>query len=124
NQLTSHDTLLLRFSESIAKFQQTLEQDGNADRVLTLVFSEFGRRVQQNASGGTDHGTAAPMFIIGKGVKAGVHGERPSLTDLDNGDLKFNVDFRNVYASVLQHWFDVNPETILKQKFATLPIIA
>ncbi len=124
NQLGTHDNLLQRFSDSVSKFQQTLEADGNADRVMTMVFSEFGRRVRQNASSGTDHGTAAPMFLIGNHAKAGVHGVRPSLTDLDDGDLKFTVDFRNVYASVLKDWFSADPKTILNQTFEPLPIIA
>jgi uncharacterized protein (DUF1501 family) len=124
NQLGTQDQLLERFAQSVARFQQTLDRDGNADRVVTLVFSEFGRRVEQNASGGTDHGTAAPMFVIGKLVKAGIHGAAPNLTDLDDGDLKYSVDFRSVYSSVLQDWFEVSPEKILKKKFDPLPIIA
>ncbi|MCC6793559.1 MAG: DUF1501 domain-containing protein [Candidatus Hydrogenedentes bacterium] len=124
NQLATQDGLLERFSQSIARFQQTLEADGNADRVVTMVFSEFGRRVGQNASGGTDHGTAAPMFVVGKNVKAGLHGAAPSLTDLDDGDLKYGVDFRSVYASILQDWFQASPEKILHHKHAPLPIIA
>lgn len=124
NQAGTHDTLLERFAQAMARFQQTLEQDGNADRVMTLVFSEFGRRVEQNASGGTDHGTAAPMFIVGKHAKAGLHGVRPSLTDLDDGDLKFGVDFRSVYAGVLRHWFEVDPEQVLQKRFEPLPVIA
>lgn len=124
NQLGTQDQLLERFAASIANFQRTLEADGNADRVVTLVFSEFGRRVEQNASGGTDHGTAAPMFLIGKPVKAGLHGAAPNLTDLDDGDLKFSVDFRSVYASVLKDWFGVAPEKVLNKKFTPLPVIA
>lgn len=124
NQLASQDQLLERFAQSIARFQRTIEQDGNADRVVTMVFSEFGRRVQQNASGGTDHGTAAPMFVVGKHVKAGLYGQAPSLTDLDDGDLKYNVDFRSVYASLLKDWFDVAPEKVLKKSYSQFPIIA
>jgi len=124
NQIATQDGLLERFSQSIARFQQTLEADGNADRVVTMVFSEFGRRVGQNASGGTDHGTAAPMFVIGKNVKAGLHGTAPSLTDLDDGDLKYGVDFRSVYASILQDWFEVESEKILHRNHVPLPIIA
>ncbi len=124
NQIATQDGLLERFSQSVARFQQTLEADGNADRVVTMVFSEFGRRVGQNASGGTDHGTAAPMFVIGKNVKAGLHGAAPSLTDLDDGDLKYGVDFRSVYASILQDWFEVESEKILHRNHVPLPIIA
>ncbi|MBM3290082.1 MAG: DUF1501 domain-containing protein [Candidatus Hydrogenedentes bacterium] len=124
SQAGTHDQLLERYAQAMAKFQQTLEADGNADRVVTLVFSEFGRRVEQNASGGTDHGTAAPMFVIGKGVKPGLYGAAPSLTDLDDGDLKFNVDFRGVYASLLEGWFGVAPEKVLGKEFKRVPVIA
>ena len=80
-----------------------------------MVFSEFGRRVKQNASGGTDHGTAAPMFVIGTGVKGGVHGTHPSMTDLDNGDLKFTTEFRSVYATILDQWMS-EPSNKLSSK--------
>ena len=123
NQRGSHDDLLKRVGEALVRFQTQLEKDGNAGRVVTMVFSEFGRRVEENASGGTDHGTAAPMFLVGNRIKAGIHGARPSLTDLDHGDLKHTVDFRSVYASVLNQWFNVKPETILGQTFSTLPFI-
>ena len=124
NQMGTQDQLLERVAQALARFQQTLAADGNADRVMTMVFSEFGRRVEQNASGGTDHGTAAPMFLVGNKVKAGLYGAPPNLTDLDNGDLKFSVDFRSVYASVLKDWFEIAPETVLNRKFETLPLIA
>ena len=123
NQAGTHDNLLKRLGEGLAQFQQQLEQDGTADRVMTMVFSEFGRRVEQNASGGTDHGTAAPMFLVGNRIKPGIHGAAPNLADLDNGDLKHSVDFRSVYASVLQQWFEVDPEPVLTQRFNTFPIM-
>jgi uncharacterized protein (DUF1501 family) len=88
-----------------------------------MTFSEFGRRVQQNASGGTDHGAAAPMFLFGPSVKPGVWGKHPSLTDLDQGDLKYGIDFRNVYATVLQNWMDAPSKPILGQQFKTLNIL-
>jgi uncharacterized protein (DUF1501 family) len=124
NQLGTQDQLLLRFSEALARFRDTLKRDGTSDRVLILVFSEFGRRVEQNASGGTDHGTAAPMFLIGDRVKGGLYGPLPNLADLENGDLKFAVDFRSVYASVLKGWFDVEPQRVLGKPFETMPLIA
>lgn len=123
NQRGTHDDLLNRVGEALTRFQAQLEKDGNAGRVVTMVFSEFGRRVEENASGGTDHGTAAPMFLVGNRIKAGIHGVRPSLTDLDQGDLKHTVDFRSIYASVLNQWFDIKPETILGQTFSALPVI-
>jgi len=122
-QLGKHDSLLDGFSSSLAKFQETLENEGLADRVLTMVFSEFGRRVGQNASGGTDHGTAAPMFLVGKNVRPGIHGAMPDLTDLDKGDLKYQIDFRSVYATVLEDWFETDSATVLQHRFDTLPLI-
>lgn len=123
NQAGQHDNLLARVANGLADFQDTLKRDGTSDRVLTMVFSEFGRRVNENLSGGTDHGTAAPMFLIGDGVRPGIHGIQPSLNDLDQGDLKYSVDFRQVYASVLEDWFHVNSKPILGQKFDTLDLI-
>ena len=90
---------------------------------MLMTFSEFGRRVGENANGGTDHGAAAPMFIAGGRVKPGLFGKYPSLTNLDNGDLRFNVDFRNVYATVLENWLRAPSELVLGRKFATLPIV-
>ncbi|MBI3117360.1 MAG: DUF1501 domain-containing protein [Candidatus Hydrogenedentes bacterium] len=123
NQLGQQDRLLGQFAEAVARFQDQLEKDGAADRVLTLVFSEFGRRVHENASGGTDHGTAAPMFLVGRNVKAGIHGSPPDLDNLDEGDLRHTVDFRSVYASVLEQWLAADAQKILLQKFDTLPLI-
>ncbi len=94
-------------------------------RVLVMTFSEFGRRVNENASGGTDHGAAAPMFVVGDHVRAGLLGEYPSLApdDLFEGDLKYKVDFRSVYASVIESWLKTKSEPILGRKFEPLPIV-
>ena len=82
-----------------------LKRIGRANDVAMMMFSEFGRRVEENASGGTDHGTAGPMFVMGKSVKAGFYGKHPSLKDLDeNGDLKMTTDFRRVYATMIKSW--------------------
>lgn len=124
NQVGQHDRLLQGFGEALHRFQMQLEKDGTADRVVTMVFSEFGRRVQENGSRGTDHGTAAPMFLAGKHVRAGLHGTMPSLSDLDAGDLKHTVDFRSVYASVLEDWFQADSAQVLQRKFETLGVIA
>lgn len=124
NQESLHANLMTGVGESLARFQAQLEADGTADRVTTLVFSEFGRRVKENASGGTDHGTAAPMFLIGNHVRPGLHGQAPSLTDLDNGDLKFTTDFRRVYATLLKDWFETDPARILNADFERLPLLA
>lgn len=123
NQQGSHDNLLQRFSDGISAFYRDLVAQGNADRVLIMSFSEFGRRVAENASGGTDHGTAAPMFLIGNPVNAGLAGQRPSLTDLDRGDLKFTTDFRSVYASVLEQWLGTDSQAILGRSFPQFDLI-
>ena len=88
-----------------------------------MTFSEFGRRVGVNASGGTDHGAAAPMFLMGPKITPGLLGKHPSLTDLDSGDLKYNTDFRSVYATILQNWLDTPSKPILGNQFPTLPIL-
>jgi uncharacterized protein (DUF1501 family) len=107
----------------VLAFQNDMKAQGNEGRVLTMVFSEFGRRVKQNASNGTDHGTAAPMFLIGPSMKAGVCGSHPSLTDLDQGDLKYGIDFRSVYTSVLEDWMKAPADKILRGKFAKPELI-
>jgi uncharacterized protein (DUF1501 family) len=90
-----------------------------------MTFSEFGRRVTENANGGTDHGAAAPMFIVGNKVKAGLLGTYPSLApqDLFEGDIKYNVDFRNVYAGVLESWLKTKSVSILGRQFEPLQLI-
>jgi len=109
-----HAQLLAEFAGALRAFYDDLAAQRNDGRVLALCFSEFGRRVGQNASGGTDHGAAAPMFLAGPMVRPGVLSEHPSLTDLDeNGDLKFSVDFRSVYAGVLKDWLGADPDAAL-----------
>jgi uncharacterized protein (DUF1501 family) len=122
-QLGTHARNLQQVGEALAAFQKELKAQDNDRRVVTLVFSEFGRRVKQNASGGTDHGTAAPCFLIGTPVKAGVHGTHPSLTDLDDGDLKFTQDFRGVYASLLDDWMKAPSSRVLGGTFGKPKII-
>ena len=124
NQRGTHDRLLSDLSTCLAAFQSDLESLGLADRVTTVVFSEFGRRVKENASGGTDHGAASQMFVVGSKVKPGLHGTYPSLTDLADGDLKHTVDFRSVYASVLADWLGANPAEILGPDVTPLRVIA
>ncbi len=125
NQQGSHDRLMTERAEGVAAFQQDLDKQGNAGRVLTMTFSEFGRRVAQNASGGTDHGTAAPMFLFGRRIKPGIYGAHPSLDadKLDQGDLKFVTDFRSVYATVLENWLGVKSAPILGQQFDKLKFV-
>lgn len=123
NQLGSHGNLMRQLGDALNAFHKDLKEQGNTGRVLTMCFSEFGRRVAQNASGGTDHGTAAPMYLIGDMVKPGLLGELPSLTDLDQGDLKFSVDFRSVYAAVLEDWMGAPSEKILSGRYKKAKII-
>ena len=118
-----HENLLQQLAEGVAAFYRDLEAQGNADRVLVLAFSEFGRRVAENGSAGTDHGTAAPMFVFGKPLKAGFYGQQPSLTDLADGDLKHGFDFRSVYATVLDRWLGTDPQKILGGNFERVDFI-
>jgi uncharacterized protein (DUF1501 family) len=108
---------------ALYSFVADLKAQGNFNRVLVISFSEFGRRVAENASGGTDHGAAAPLFILGGGVKPGLYGAYPSLTDLQDGDLKFNTDFRSVYATALEKWLGAPSEFVLGKKFPLLPFV-
>ena len=106
NQANTQERLLKDLGDSVKAFVDDLQGQGNLPRVLLMTFSEFGRRVGENANGGTDHGAAAPMFVVGDKVKAGLLGRYPSLApaDLFQGDLRFQVDFRSVYAGVLENW--------------------
>jgi uncharacterized protein (DUF1501 family) len=119
----NHGNLLNQFAEAVRAFYAELKASENADRVLTMSFSEFGRRVGQNNSNGTDHGTAAPMFLFGPMVKPGLLGTHPSLTDLDDGDLKFTTDFRAVYAGILEQWLKADAKKILEGTFRPVPVV-
>ena len=123
NEKGRHDNLMQQFAQGVGAFWADLKEQKNNDRVLMMTFSEFGRRVEQNASGGTDHGAAAPMFVMGPKLKGGIIGKHPSLTDLDAGDLKYNMDFRNVYATVMEKWLDAPSKPVLGGQFQTLPIL-
>ena len=125
NQISSQNARLRELGESVKAFTDDLASFGAFDRVLIMTFSEFGRRVHENGSAGTDHGAAAPMFLVGSGIKAGLGGAEPSLDpkDLKDGDIQFNTDFRSVYATILQKWLKTNPLPILGRAFPTLPIL-
>lgn len=123
NERNRHDQLMKQFAQGVEAFWKDMEQQKNDQRVLMMTFSEFGRRVAQNASGGTDHGTAAPMFLFGSSVKSGIIGKHPSLTNLDQGDLRYTTDFRSVYASILQTWLDAPSKPVLGAQFPLLPIV-
>ncbi len=120
NQRVQHPQLLSQLGASMRAFHDDLKAQGNAEKVLVMTFSEFGRRVAENASGGTDHGTAAPMFLFGQPVHAGLFGRLPNLSDLDNGDLKFGTDFRSVYATVLRKWLGADPAAVLGGSYPLL----
>ena len=123
-----HATLLRQLAEAVAAFAYDLKTGGWDEQVLMMTFSEFGRRVEQNGSFGTDHGTAAPLFLFGPGLNGGLFGDAPSLSDLDeDGNLKHSIDFRAVYATVLQHWFGfdaLTSEAVLGHHYDPLAFIA
>lgn len=123
DQENSHAALLGELGNAVAAFQEDLVQQGQAERVLGVAFSEFGRRVKENASRGTDHGAAAPLFAFGGKVQSGLIGKHPSLTDLDDGDLKFHTDFRRVYATLLDGWLGWPSREILGGEYQPLPIM-
>ncbi len=122
-QPQAHAGLLRQWSDALEAFVLRLEQAGQADRVLVMTFSEFGRRVAENASQGTDHGAAAPVFFAGASLPTPLIGQHPDLEDLDDGDLKFHTDFRSIYASVIEKWFEAPSQPILGQAFPSLSII-
>ncbi len=122
-QAPAHRALLSELWSGLSAFVNDLKQHGHGDRVLTMCFSEFGRRVKENASEGTDHGAAGPMFLAGP-VKPGLHGPNPNLSQLYQGDLKYSIDFRRVYATVLENWLGAKSEEILGGVYKTMPLLA
>ena len=114
NQGPAHSTLLADLANSINGFFETLKTTGHDGRVRLMTFSEFGRRVQENGSRGTDHGAASCLFVAGPSVKGGVVGKHPSLADLDADDLKFHTDFRRVYATLLDGWLGCDSKAVLR----------
>ena len=125
HQADPHARLLTYTADAVRGFVEDLKRIGRADDVAIMMFTEFGRRVEENASLGTDHGTATPMFVVGSGVRGGLHGRHPSLTDLDDGNLKMTTDFRRVYATMIEEWLGVHDSaSILKGSFESLPLFA
>ncbi|KAF0246734.1 MAG: hypothetical protein FD180_405 [Planctomycetota bacterium] len=122
-QAGTQERLLKEFAEGVKAFHGDLAKAGAADRVLMMSFSEFGRRVEENASGGTDHGTAGPMFVIGDGAAPGLKGASPKLTDLDQGDLKHTVDFRAVYGEVVSRWLGGDAKQVLGRDLQPLGVV-
>jgi len=122
-QADVHTRLLMYTADAVRAFMQDIARIGRADDVAVMMFTEFGRRVEENGSLGTDHGTATPMFIVGKHVKGGFYGRPPSLTDLDDGNLKMTTDFRSVYATMIKEWLGYDDtQAVLKGRFEPLSV--
>ena len=116
-QSLTHQNLLADLADGISTFFQTLAKTGHDRRVRLMTFSEFGRRLQENGSRGTDHGAASCLFVAGPSMKGGVVGPHPSLADLDSGDLKFHTDFRGIYATLLDSWLGCASKAVLGAKW-------
>ena len=120
NQLAAHSSLIRQWSDALTAFHKRLDGAGLGDRVLALTFSEFGRRVAENASQGTDHGAAAPVFLSGPKIGQTIYGKLPSLDDLDDGDTKFAIDFRSVYATLIENWLGTPSKGVLMGDYEKL----
>lgn len=118
SQANQHATLLTELSGAMSAFYKDLSARGHKDRLCVMTFSEFGRRAKENGSKGTDHGSAAPMFLLGGRVKGGILGAHPSLEKLEDGNLKHHTDFRQVYAAILDRWLGVSSKEVLGATFA------
>ena len=123
-QATAHAALLAQVSGAMTAFYKDLKARGHGDRVLMMTFSEFGRRAKENGSKGTDHGSGSQLFLVGSKVKAGLVGAHPRLDKLNDGNLAFHTDFRQVYAAILKTWLDVPPEDVLGKGFTPAKIFA
>jgi uncharacterized protein (DUF1501 family) len=123
DQLQAHGALLSEFGDAVSAFFGDLRAAREASRVLLLVFSEFGRRLTENANLGTDHGTAAPVILAGPCVRRGLHGPYPNLTDLDDGDPRHAIDFRRIYATVLDRWLNCPSQSVLGEKFTHVDVL-
>lgn len=122
SQAGTHESLWEQTSAAVADFLAQLKKEKQSKGVAVFLFSEFGRRVKENGSAGTDHGAAAPVFVLGDGVQGGIQGGGPDLANLDNGDLRYQVDFRDVYASLLREGLGVDPATVLGPRETTLTL--
>ena len=122
-QSYTHRELLRSVSSAVAGFLKDLKKCGLGERVAVLMFSEFGRQVKENAQGGTDHGTAGRIFLAGAPVRGGLVGLAPDLANLNNGDLRFAVDFRVIYATLLRRWLQIDPVPVLGRREDSLAIV-
>jgi uncharacterized protein (DUF1501 family) len=122
-QAPSHTNLMNQLSGAMTAFYKDMVARGHGERVLMMTFSEFGRRAKENGSRGTDHGSAAPMFLVGKQVKSGPIGAHPSLSSLEQGNLKHHTDFREVYAAVLEKWLGVDSKAVLGGSYKPLDVL-
>ncbi|HTE05858.1 MAG TPA: DUF1501 domain-containing protein [Planctomycetota bacterium] len=123
DQPSLHPPMLRQLDASLGAFLEDVRAGTRGRQVVVMVYSEFGRRVEENASAGTDHGAAAPMFLAGVPVRGGLHGKHPSLTELDDGDLVHTTDFRSVYAAVIRDWFGADPRAVLGEDFPKLSLL-
>jgi uncharacterized protein (DUF1501 family) len=123
NQAERHTNLLQEVGSAIGGFFQSLKEGDHDKKVCLLTFSEFGRRVKENGSRGTDHGAGSCLFVAGAAVRGGPVGDHPKLDDLDSGDLRHTVDFRRVYATLLDQWLGVDSKTVLNGQFQHLPLL-
>jgi hypothetical protein len=124
NQAGTQARLLATLSEGLGAFQADLSAHRLDDQVLTMTFSEFGRRPSENESRGTDHGTAAPLFVMGSGIRGGILGTAPSLDLPKNQDIAYSTDFRQVYATALENWLGCPSGPVLGGQFRTMPLVA
>lgn len=123
-QKDNHAALLHQLSQAVAAFVDDLQGRGLLDRVVLVSFSEFGRTIKENGRRGTDHGSAAPMLVVGGRIRPGLIGQHPSMTETENGGPKHHTDFRRVYATLLDNWLGIDSQTVLGEKFDPLEILA
>ena len=116
-QANQHHRLLAELADALSIFRTIMKQQGLWNQIAIMTYSEFGRRVAENGSHGTDHGTAAPHLLIGGGVKGGMYGSQPSLTNLQNGDLRHTVDYRSLYTTIIQNWWGLSSREFNIQAF-------
>ena len=123
-QLNQQRNLLGQVAGAVRAFYDDLAAHGIGDKVMVLITSEFGRRVAENGSNGTDHGSACPFFLVGDALRGGIYGARPSLTDLDNGNFRYTTDFRSIYSTVLSRWLNTDPAQVLGRSWDDLGFVA